>query len=297
MTSRISVVGAVLIAAVILVVVFVQRRPAGSIAQIGSALVADVPASMTSVVSLTRWRDRAHLWRTSLGVPAVMGAIVAGLVVRQEVTFGFGGGPMWMDPVLAGLLAAFCGGMAAELHHLKRPTPGPRVAELRPRDVAENLPAGARPRLWILAGGAVAASAIAIVIGGWHVPLPGLLALLLAGALPLAQRRIMERARPAVPADLRAADDAVRRLAVVSVDAAGAGSMLLLIGWQLMRVHPVVAGTAGEFLLSIGQLAALIVAIVWWRGSNPKRLLPDVPAALAAGRSGPHGPAVEDATP
>lgn len=175
--------------------------------------------------------------------------------------------------------------------------PGPRVAELRPRDVSENLPAGARPRLWILAGGAVVASGIAIVIGGWQVPLPGMLALLLAGAVPLAQRRIMEHARAAVPADLRAADDAVRRLAVVSVDAAGAGSMLLLIGWQLMPVHPVVAGTAGEFPLSIGQLAALIIAIVWWRGSNPGRLLPDVPAALTSGRSSPNAPAVENVTP
>lgn len=258
-----------------------RRHPIGAGAVTGRQLVADVPATPMTIALLERWRDRASRWRSTLAVPVVFTTIATSIAVRRSLDIGIGAHPAWADPLLMGMLSVFLGAIAAELHHLRHRPTGPRVVELVPRDVAAHLPVGARRRLVALALLAGVASALSITVGEGRVPWLGMLALAISGAVPLVQRGIVGRSRPALDADLRAADDAVRTLAVRSVDEAGAGAAVLLAAWQLAPTYTTVdvpLRVAGAMVMA--QVAALVLAILLWRRSNPRRLLPDVPAAL-----------------
>lgn len=275
----------VLVVVGLAVVLLMGRHRDGAIAQVGTSLVAEVPGMPLAIALLERWRDRAHRWRLAVAVPAVVGSIAGNLALRQSVDVGVGAHPAWADPLLTGLLGAFVGAIAAEAHHLRRRSAGPRSVDLTPRDVAAYVPGGSRLRLAWLTAAATTAMVATLVLAQGHFPTLGLLALFLLALVPVAQRGIIGRARPAVAADLRAADDAVRRLAVRSVDEAGAGAALLLIAWQLAPAYTTVnVPTPIAGALAVTQLAALIVAVVWWRRSNPTRLLPDVAASVAADR-------------
>lgn len=279
MTGIATVLGVLL--AVVAVMVLLRRRPSPAIAEQGRQLVADVPATPATVALLERWRDRAHRWRQVVAVPAVVGSIVGNLVLRQSVDVGVGAHPAWADPLLTGLVGAFLGAIAAEAHHLRTRSSGPRTVDLTPRDVRAYLPHPDRRRLVALGIAAAVATLGALVLVDGHVPTLGLLALALAVVVPVTQHGIVTRARPALAPDLRRADDAVRRLAVRSVDEAGAGAMILLVAWQLAPVYTAVdAPTGVETAMGVAQLASLVLAVVWWRRSHPRRLLPDVAAAL-----------------
>jgi hypothetical protein len=265
----------------LLVVFLIRRHPIGAGAVTGRRLVADVPATPVTIALLERWRDRASRWRSTLAVPVVVATIATSIAVRQSLDVGIGAHPAWADPLLTGMLSVFLGAIAAELHHLRHRPTGPRVVERLPRDVAAHLPLGARRRRLALALLAGVASVLSITVGDGRVPWPGMLALAITGAVPLVQRGIVGRSRPALDADLRAADDAVRTLAVRSVDEAGAGAAVLLAAWQLAPAYTSVdVSTPVAAAMIVAQVAALVLAILWWRRSNPRRLLPDVPAAL-----------------
>jgi hypothetical protein len=79
----------------------------------------------------------------------------------------------------------------------------------------------------------------------------------------LLQRFIAERPRPALPDDLRRADDAIRRSSsAVALPHAGLGLVLLFLGFQ-------VAPALGSTLVAvIAALALLVGAIVQWRRSR-----------------------------
>jgi hypothetical protein len=79
----------------------------------------------------------------------------------------------------------------------------------------------------------------------------------------LLQRFIAERPRPALPDDLRRADDAIRRASsAVALPHAGLGLVLLFLGLQ-------VAPALGSTLVAvIAALALLVGAIVQWRRSR-----------------------------
>lgn len=264
-------------------VLVVRRRPVSAIAETGRQLVAGVPPTPAAVALLERWRNRARRWRSTLAVPTVLCTLGASVVLRGSIDVGIGAHPAWADPLLTGLLSVFLGAIAAELHHLRHRTEGPRVADLTPRDVSTHLPPGARRRLVGLAVVASIATLLAGTVGERRLPVLGVLALIVVVLVPVVQRGIVVRGRPAVTADLRIADDAVRTLAVRSVDEAGAGAVLLLAAWQLASTYAAVeAPLAVTVLLVVGQFAAVVSAVVWWRRSSPQRLLPDVSAALRA---------------
>jgi hypothetical protein len=268
-----------------------SRYRGGAAAGIGARLVADVPATAASVALLTRWRDRAARWRLAVAGPAVVLTIAVSVVVRSSLDIGIGAHPAWSDPLLMGLLGAFLGAMAAEFHLLRRRAPNRRSADLTPRDVADHLPSGSRIRLAVLAVLAAGASASTVLVTDGDLPVLGLLALVGSAAVPLVQRGIVARGRPALEPDLRAADDAVRELAVLSVDQAGAGAILLLSAWQLAPVYTAVdVAPVVEAGLVVAQVVSLVVAVVWWRRSNPRRLLPDIPAVLGSGIATPAQP-------
>lgn len=264
--------------------VFLGRRyPVGAIAAIGSGLTHGVPPTTDAVALLTRWRDRAARWRSMSALPVVLGTVVASIALRGELGVGVGAHPAWSDPLLTGFLSVFLGAIAAELHHLRTRARGPRAVELRPRDVEDYLPVAAHRRRLVLVALAVVAVALTATVAA-SFPATGALALVIAALVPAVQRGIVGRARPAMADDLRAADDAVRRLAVRSVDEAGAGAVLLLTAWQLAPVYAAVdVPPVVTIAMVVGQVGALVVAVVWWRRSNPKRLLPDVLGTLEDG--------------
>lgn len=245
-----------------------------------AAKAAAVPATEPARMLLQRWRDRALRWRMGLALPAVAAAIAGGLLVHQQVRVGVGDGPAWTDPVLVGLLASFLGALGAELH-LARPAAGTmRAARLAPRDADLYVSRGAGRRravLAVLAGTTLAAAALLV---GWTALMPGLLAVAVLGLVPVAQQRIATRPQPVLPPDLTAADDTVRRLATRTLDDAGAGAALLLVAWQGSTVGQALPHWWPPLLWGL-QLAALVVAVVWWRRSAPRRLLPDAPDAPA----------------
>lgn len=267
-----------------MIAVVAVRGGRGRAAAVGRELIAEVPATPATVALLERWRDRAKRWRLTLAVPTVVATLAASIAVRGSVDVGVGAHPAWSDPVLTGLASVFVAGIAAELHHLRARATGPRMADLTPRDVGAHLPSGSRQRLGVLALLAAISVVLAVTVGG-QIPVLGLLGLLMVVLVPGVQRRIVLRARPAVSSDLRAADDALRRLAVHAVDQAGAGLILLLAAWQLAAAAAHADLPAAVTALFVtAYVTAFVVALIWWWRSDPSRLLPDVPAALSPPR-------------
>lgn len=260
-----------------------RRSPTPSVTEEGRRLVADVPVTPQTRALLVRWRQRATFARRSFAVPAAVGAAAAGLVLRQELAVGVGAHPAWSDPLLAGMVAAFLGAIVAEVHHLRPTAGGPRSAQLRPRDLAPMLPPYSRVRLGLLAVLAASSSLAAATATDVRVPWLGVSALALAALVPLIQRGIALRRQPPGPAPLRAADVAVRHLAVRSVDRAGAGAILLLAAWQLAPVYGSVTLRPLQTLLALGQVASVVVAVLWWRRSSPRRLVPAAAPPLDPG--------------
>lgn len=275
------VVAVVVLAVVVVAVVMAATRGSSAAAAIGRELVASVPSTPDTVRLLERWRDRAARWRAVVAIPVVVAVLVSSIALRASIDLGIGDHPAWSDPLLLGLLGVFLGAIAAELHHLRAPRGGRRRgAELVPRDLHDHLPSGSRRRLVALAVASGVAALLTVVVSG-RVPGLGLVGLAVAGSVPVVQRGIVLRARPPLDPALRAADDAVRRLAVRSVDEAGAGAVVLLAAWQLGPVLEVAAtSTTVEVVVAVARIVALVVAIVWWRRSSPARLLPDVPGML-----------------
>lgn len=163
-------------------------------------LVSDDP---TSVALLARWLRRSRHFRY---VGGCAGAVL-GLIFVQ--THGL--------PVLIGLLAGIAaGGAAAEVHSLGRGRGRPRTAELsrrRLRDYANRVDLAA------LAAVAVSATVLIAVTArsGDDDRGPGLnaaiAALAVVAAVATMQGLVVVRPRPALRADLRRADDLMRRLA------------------------------------------------------------------------------------
>ena len=272
-----ALLGLVLVAVVIVLWVAIARTglakgPVTDAALHGLA----VPDDPEARVLLERWRDRARRWRMLGGLPLATGVAVASVALRSEVQIGFGGAPLWSDPLVMGLLGAFAGTIGAELHHLRQRWDGPRTVSLAPRELDDYRPRGARRRTLVLVGVAVAVAlahvAVPVADG---LPLPGLLGVAVAGSVLAVQHAIVGRPRPALPDHLAAADDAVRRLAIRSVDAAGAGSVLLLILWQVSAITRATVPATSLFaaITALVYLGFAILALVWWRRGGPATLL------------------------
>lgn len=282
---RFVVVGGALALIVIVIGAIVRRSPRGATAATGARLVSDVPPTPSTIALLERWRDRTTRWRLAVAVPAVIASLGLSIVAGQSVEVGVGSHPAWADPLLVGLVGAFGGAIAAEMHHLRpQHARRPRTVDLAPRDLGAYLPHGSRRRLFLIGlAGLAAVIAEVVLVGG--VPILGLGALGLLALVPVTQSGIVRRGRPALVPELRRADDAVRRLAIRSVDEAGAGASLLLVAWQLAPVYSTVdLPEIAEFGLVAAQLACLVIAVLWWRRSQAQRLLPDVAGALAPAR-------------
>ncbi len=118
------------------------------------------------------------------------------------------------DILLYGVGGVAIGSMAAQLHHVRRPT-GPRTASLDPRSVADYIPANWQRRMIV-----VAVMAGGLIVGGMAMSDArtatywGVAALITLGGAHLIQRRVAGRPRPALASGLQQADDLARELAI-----------------------------------------------------------------------------------
>ncbi len=181
-----------------LVIVHLLLRVAGVDAE-ASEIAAALAADRDQQRLLTRWLERARWFRF---VGGLCGVIVWFLGARADG-----------NPFVWGFAGIAAGAVAAELHHLRRPS-GPRTARIEVRSV--------RNYLWPFAGWHMVATAalgaafavVALVVRAWSsVALAcGAVAVIAVGHL--VQRRVASRPRPALPDSLRAADDLARELAI-----------------------------------------------------------------------------------
>ena len=168
--------------------------------------LSDDPASRQL---LTRWLQRVR-WRRWLG--GFLGILVAVLLSADS------NGP---DLLVLGFAGIMAGSLSAELHHWRRADGGgARAADLATRQIRAYTVAGEQLLLGLLTAGALlvlAADAGGLSPGTtdqgptwpWAVAVVTVVGVVLA-----MQWRIVSRPRPALPPELRRADDLARRLAV-----------------------------------------------------------------------------------
>lgn len=197
---------------------------------------------------LTRWLERAR-WARFVG--GFAGVVACALATR------FQGGLL-----LFGTAGIFLGAVAAELHHVRRPS-GPRTARLEVRTVREYLLPN--DEHWMIG---VAALATASGIAGvwrddtraatwWAVA-----ALVVLGVTRVMQVRVASRARPAVSPELTRADDLARELAIGRGLARPATYLgLAILSKAMHHFEPIIGVTA--YLLALALWYTAFVR--WWQ--------------------------------
>ena len=177
-----------------------------------------------------------------------------------HVSVGVGVGSPLSDVLFGGLVGLLAGSVLAETWRV-RPRASTRHAELAPRS---NDPGAASllPVVTLLTAATVALTAAA------PSPRTAFMAAMSA-ALFLAHRLVLRavggRGRPALPDELRHADDAIRAYAGRRIGIESVAGAVLLLGWQVANVTPPLADSLSAAL----QLLAVVVTIVLVRRSRP----------------------------
>ncbi len=195
----------------------------------------DVPITESSVRLMTRYLRRTDRYRKSWAWLGVVASIASAFAWRP---LGHGGWglvtfPPTSNVVLMALGFWFLGLVRSELYHLRPRYAGARSATLEVRGVHRYLPRRmvALPRLTALLAVVLVVTDRILAPASLHATTVLLLGGLVVVALVVteaAQRGIALRSRPTVGPDLRAADEAIRRMASWSV-AYGAGGLLALL--------------------------------------------------------------------
>jgi hypothetical protein len=223
-----------------------------------------VAPSASGDVLVARYITRHRSYRYGGGVLGFVTAIVIAVVRPGPFRLGIGFVD-FPDILVCTLGGVLVGVVVAESYHLRRrPVPGALVS-LEPRDVARFAdPIGiARIRF------CVAVSIVALGVGDSRSDGSAiacvLLSVIVAVTIDVEQRLIARRPRPALPIDLQAADDAIRRATCsVALNHAGLGVAMLLLGSQLTAQS---AGS-GDELVGLLNLGLFVGAIAAWRRSR-----------------------------
>jgi len=165
--------------------------------------VANLTTDPASAELLTRWLSRSKHFRFVGGA--------AGFVL------GLGWTNTSLLTLLLSLLAGVAaGGAAAELHSLRRPTASPASANMivrRVGDYVQRVDAVAMAAIAVTASMVVVLSALSSNSRSGSATIASAAALVVVVMTYAMQRFVIVRPRPALPADLRRADDLMRRLA------------------------------------------------------------------------------------
>lgn len=230
----------------------------------GAFLVpADVIASNTASTTVgqalvERFVGRSRRFRTIGGLIGIAAAIVA-TSLRNESSSGVS---IEFLPALGG---AVVGSILAESFRVRR-VRGPRTAHLGVRSEVAYGDDVADLRERFVGAIAVALSVVGLMTGSWTAFALGAVAGTIAAVRRWAQLQVAVRGRPALDAELEAADDEVRRMAVRHGLARPAVTLMaLFVAWQaavLQSAQPEVS--AADTVLGLISLALSIAAIVWW---------------------------------
>jgi hypothetical protein len=214
---------------------------------------ASVPVALVCAASLTNLArptaEEAESFAALHGIPPTIDGVELGrrylsrsrryrlLGALTGALLGASLGPGWVVLALPGW---FGGVLAAELFRLgprRKARTTARTASLLPRTAGRYTPARLARHSRVLAAACVAVS-VAVVLLGEGAVIPavvvaavGVVTLALAEAC---QRAVAARARPALPPDLEAADEAIRRLGATSIGYAASGVLSLLIALMLI---------------------------------------------------------------
>ena len=218
---------------------------------------------------IDRSLSRGRRFRTTSSVAAWVG--VLGVVVARSVSGAAEFNISLAGLVVAGLSGYLGGAILGETHQLRRPRGAVRVASVSPRSVGAYR---TRQLHWMMIGGVaigVVVACASVVFGnladvndrhdGWFI----VLAVTIAGVaaiVTLMQRRVVWRARPALPEPLARADDSLRRRAFATLDAAGGALAWMLACLLIGRVWGVTDSSIARVASLLGSLFAAYMAWV-----------------------------------
>ncbi|MGH9170202.1 MAG: hypothetical protein ACRD0Z_04950 [Acidimicrobiales bacterium] len=214
----VAIVGAAVLVCVL--TALLKQRPSPRTAAL-FAQAHSIGASPAAVELAWRYLDRARRYRFF----SAWAGLLLGVVVGHW---------WWLIGAPAGW---FAGVLLAELFRLRRGGTGPKTASLTPRLARKYMP---KRLAWhtraLLAALLIMAACCPLL--PWHPPihLTEVTVMVACGVWVLAeacQRAIAARTRPALPPDLEAADDAIRRVGAMAIGFASSGILALLTALAL----------------------------------------------------------------
>ena len=224
---------------------------------------------------ISRSLSRARRFRTTSSVAVWTGALA--IVVARSISGAEEFRISFAGLFVAGLAGYLSGAILGETHQLRRAGDAVRVASVSPRSVR-----GYRTKqlhVFVLAGATAAIGVCgARIVGGngGNHPNSGyfvaiaVAALGVAAVVTLMQRRIVWRARPALPAALQRADDALRRRAFGALDSAGGALVWMLTSIAAGAATDMTNSALLRIAAGLGSLSALCVA--WTLAWHARRM-------------------------
>jgi hypothetical protein len=247
------------------------RRAYASVAAGDVALViarGHLDDTATVRLLISRSLSRARRFRTTSSV-AVWSAVLA-IVVARSLSGAGEFRVSFAELFVAGLAGYLGGAILGETHQLRHAGDAVRVASVAPRSVPRYR---TKQLHAFVITGAVAAIGVAgaCLVGGsggandshrGELAVVAAAALVVATVVTLMQRRIAWRARPALPAALQRADDALRRRAFAALDSAGGALVWMLTSIAAGQAINVTTTSWLRIVAGLGSLAALCFAVI-----------------------------------
>jgi hypothetical protein len=221
-----------------------------------------------------RYLRRVRSHRLDGAVVGFSLALMRGLSEHHSVSIGIGTGSPLADLLLGGFVGLLVGSVLAETWRIK-PRGRVREAEIAPRS-PDAQAASLRVEVALLTATTVA---LGLAARETRPLVLAVTSVVLFGTHWLVLRAIAQRGRPVLPADLRDADDAIRRFASRRLSIETLATALLLAGWQLASVRSFLPDLLRDGLIVASAVAA-VVLIHRSRPWPPKRLQAIRPPSL-----------------
>jgi hypothetical protein len=240
-----AVLGGVIGLLLFAVVRLQMKRRAGFDTPLLHAFCADfgVPPTNQALRLMGRYLQRSDRFRQAWTWIGIAASIGLSFVWRPPSgpTWGLIVFPPTSNVFLMALGFWFVGLVRSEMYNLRPRFNGPRLASLEVRGVRHYL-----PRRMVVLPRVTALLAVGLVVANQVLPRPsphrsvvvvlGVLACVTLLVTEACQLGIAQRARPAVSSDIRAADEAIRRMASWSIAYGGAGLITLLAAFEAILV-------------------------------------------------------------
>ncbi len=214
----------------------------------------DVAPDALSAALFARWMRRSKHFR-------FVGGLTGGIL---GLAFADGS----LIPALIGLLAGIAlGGAAAEIHSIGGRNPSSRSADIAVRRLRDYVTQTDTIAMAVIAAGALIAIAAALLNGAARTELlwAGATGLSAIVATAVMQWAVVVRRRPALSADLRRADDLMRRLAATQ------GFTRPAIAFALLVLGQGLAAVGNSAATGIGVLVLWTLAFAWYVASRQNR--------------------------